>query len=244
MSKKLRGLLVPVIAAAAFGAVPAVVQAEPQFKVNGIVPLGHANVTQWGILKMKSPFWGTITCKVIVGAPVWDEATEGKPVHGVSAYEGWEPFVCSMPECLKGTAFISAETAVKLIVRENTHKELVYEAKRGESSLPWPARAVSETEAVGVHMGNTEKLPEQPVKFLVNCPGEGFEVPYEGTLQPHYVNGSRNGLKPSHMVFESSERTGYLKTPDICGGECAMSELDIEGELTTLGTQQQLITAE
>jgi hypothetical protein len=151
-----------------------------------------------------------------------------------------------MPECLKGAAFISAETAVKLIVRENTLKELVPEAKRGESSLPWPAHTVTTPEATtALKMGNTEKLPAQPVKFLVNCPGEGFEVPYEGTLQPHMINGTKNGLKPSHLVFESSEKTGFLKTPDICGGECSMADLTVEGEVTMLGTaSQQLVTAE
>jgi hypothetical protein len=246
MSKKLRGLLVPMLAAAACVAVPAVAQAEPEFHVNGLVQSTvHQNATQFGTLTMKSPFWGTITCKVIIGAPVWNEATEALPVHGLEAYEGWEPFVCSMPECLKGKAFISAEGAVKLEETENLKKEKIFKAIRGSSSLPWPARLVSLPEStVGLHMGNTEKLPEQPVKFLVNCPGEGFEVPYEGTLQPRLVNGTKNGLKPSHLRFENSEKTGFLITPDICGGECAMADMTVEGEVTMLGTGQQLITGE
>jgi hypothetical protein len=214
----------------------------PRFYINGLLAgASKQNVVQFGTITMKSPFWGTIECHVLVGAPVWNE-TE----RGAASIEGWETYGCKMPECLKGTAFISAENAVKLIVRENTHKELVPEAYRGESSLPWPGRLVSMPEsAVGFHMGNTEKLPVQPVKFLVNCPGEGFEVPYEGTLQPHMINGARNGLKPSHLVFESSEKTGFLKTPDICGGECSMADLTVEGEVTMLGTSsQQLLTAE
>jgi hypothetical protein len=241
MSKKLRGLLVPVLAAAACCAVPAVAQAEPEWHVNGILATAtHQNATQWGTLTMKSTFWGTITCKVIIGAPIWNEG--GK---GMAAFEGWEPFVCSMPECLKGKAFISAETAVKLEETENARKEHILRAKRGESSLPWPAHAVAMPESTfGFHMGNTEKLPEQPVKFLVNCPGEIFEVPYEGTLQPKLVNGSKNGLKPTHLRFENSEKTGYLITPDICGGECSMADLTVEGEVTMLGTSQQLIAAE
>jgi hypothetical protein len=246
MSNKLRGLLVAMLAAAACVAVSAVAQAEPQFHVNGVAQsTAHQNVTQFGELKMKSLFWGSITCKVIIGAPVWNEATEGLPVHGIESYEGWEPFVCSMPECLKGKAFISAEGAVKLEETENLKHEKIFKAVRGASSLPWPARTVPEPEStVGLHMGNTEKLPLQPVKFLVNCPGEGFEVPYEGTLKPHLVNGTKNGLKPSHLRFETSEKTGFLITPDICGGECAMANLTVEGEVTMLGTGQQLITAE
>jgi hypothetical protein len=242
MSKKLRGLLVPVLAAAAFGAVPAFAQAEPQFFVNGKVQgASHQNATEWGTLTLKSPFWGKITCKVIVGAPVWNETTKG-----LGATEGWEPFVCSMPECLKGSSFISAENAVKLVERINEKKETIKEAVRGSSSLPWPSRLVPLAEStVGLHLGNTEKTPIEPVKFLVNCPGEGFEVPYEGTLQPRMVNGTKNGLKPSHLIFEGEGgKTGYLITPDICGGECSMANVTVEGELTILGTTQQLITAE
>jgi hypothetical protein len=58
------------------------------------------------------------------------------------------------------------------------------------------------------------------------------------------INGTKNGLKPSHLVFESSEKTGFLITPVICGGECAMADLTVGGELTMLGTaSQQLVTA-
>jgi hypothetical protein len=86
---------------------------------------------------------------------------------------------------------------------------------------------------------------ESGLKFLVNCPGEKFEVPYEGTLEPRLINGSHNGLRPSHLEFEEGGKTGFLKTPDICGGECAMADLFIKGELTLLGARgQELITAE
>jgi hypothetical protein len=135
---------------------------------------------------------------------------------------------------------------VKLEERLNNKNEQTLKAVRGTSSLPWPAHTVTTPEATtALKMGNTEKLPERPVKFLVNCPGEGFEVPYEGTLQPRMVDGTKNGLKPSHLHFEGSEGSRHLITPDICGGECAMADLSVEGEVTMLGTTtQQLVTAE
>ena len=65
------------------------------------------------------------------------------------------------------------------------------------------------------------------------------------TLEPRIVNGSKNGLKPSHLEFEGSGgKTGHLITPDICGGTCEQADLFLSGSLTTLGTSQQLITAE
>src|SRR5262245_33166001 len=112
MSKKLRGLLVPMLAAAVLGAVPALAQAEPKWHINGV--LGgpeHVNVTEWGVLTMKSPLWGEITCKVVIGAPVWNE---GPFTEKEGKYEGFEPFVCHATQ-LKGKTFISAENAVKLV---------------------------------------------------------------------------------------------------------------------------------
>jgi hypothetical protein len=244
LSKKLSSFLVVMLAAVAFGAIPAVALAELQFMVNG-KPAGttHTNVTQWGTLKMKSPFWGEMTCKVIVGAPVWNES--GKPL---AAYEGWEPFVCQAPELERkpGKVFVTAETAVQLIERENTHKEKIYEAKRGGATLPWPAFPLTTSEGTkALHIGNTEKLPVEPLKFIVDAPAELFEVPYEGTLQPRWINGTKNGLKASRLEFEGEGgKTGHLISPAIFGGKEPEALLYIQGELTMLGSGQQLITAE
>lgn len=246
MSKKLSSFLVAILATVAFGAVAAVSQAELRFSLNGkLAGNVHENVTQWGTLTMKSPFWGEITCKVILGAPVWNEATEGRPERGIAAYEGWEPFVCHATR-LKGKTFITAETAVQLIERENTHHEKVYEAKRGAPTMPWPTEPRTTPEATTVfHMGNTEKLPVEPMKIIVNAPEELFEVPYAGTLAPRWINGTKNGLKPTRIEFEGeSGKTGFLITPDICGGNCSMANLYLKGELSLLGAKQQLVTVE
>jgi hypothetical protein len=245
MSKKLRGLLVPMLAVAAVCAVPAVAQAEPKWHVNGtLIGPEKINVTEWGTLTMKSPLWGEISCKVLAGAPVWNEGPLATEKEG--AWEGLEPFVCHASK-LRGKTFISAENAVKLVERVNTKGETVFEAVRGASSLPWPSEPVTVEGKTRMKILGPRGA-ETGLKFLINAPeetGGPFEVPYEGTLEPRLVNGTKNGLKPSHLEFEGEGgKTGFLKTPDICGGECAMSDLYIKGELLLLGSMQQLVTAE
>jgi hypothetical protein len=233
MSIKLLKGLAPILAVAALAVAPAVAQAEPQFLVNGkLAGASHQNVTEFGNVTFTSPIFGEFTCKIIVGAPIWNEL--GK---GLAAYEGWEPFLCTKGGCTNGLAFVTAENAVKLVERENTKKEIVFEAVRGPSSLPWPAEATVKEERTSL------RIPH--LRFLLNCPAEGFEAPYEGELSPHVVNGAKSGLKPSHLEFEGAGgKTGHLNTLLVCGGECAESELNVKGELFLVGTGQQLITAE
>jgi alpha-tubulin suppressor-like RCC1 family protein len=212
-----------------------------RFYLNGVLAgASTQNVVQFGTITMKSPFWGEIKCNLLVGAPVWNE-TE----RGLASVDGWESWGCHATE-LRGKTFVTAETAVQLIERENTAKVRIPEAHRGEKTLPWPAHAVTTPEATSaLKIGNTEKLPLEPVKFLVSAPEELFEVPYEGTLEPRIVNGTKNGLKPSHLEFEGEGgKTGFLKSPAIFGGKEPEADLFIKGELTLLGTSQQLVGAE
>jgi hypothetical protein len=227
-----------VAALAAFSITPAAAQATPQFHINGMLAgATPQNVVQFGTITMKSPFWGEIKCNVLVGAPVSNESEKG-----VAPVQGWETSDCRMPECLRGSAsFVMAEGAVKLVEPLPGHPP---EAVRGEKTLPWPAELVTSEKGTKLKIRGPEGVI-QGLKVLVNCPGEGFEVPYEGTLEPNMINGSTNGLHPSHLEFEGSGgKTGHLVTPDICGGECTQAELSVSGSLTILGTMQQLITAE
>jgi hypothetical protein len=237
--KRLLIALASVAVLAAFSMTPVAAQATPRFYVNGVLAgANKQNVVQFGTITMKSPFLGEIKCNLLVAAPVGNESEKG-----VASIDAWETWGCHMPECLRGPAFVMAEDAVKLIepVKGNPPK-----ATRGETALPWPAQAVTTPEATtALQMGNTEKLPLEPVKFLVSCPGELFEVAYEGALEPRIVNGTKNGLKPSHLEFQGEGgKTGFLKSPDILGGKEPQADLFIKGELTQLGTGQQLITAE
>jgi hypothetical protein len=236
--KRLLITLASVAVLAAFSVTPVAAQAGPLWRMNGVLstPKQIENVVQFGTITMKSPFWGEIKCNVLVGAPVSNESE-----RGVAPVAGWETWSCHMPECLKGSASVIAENPVGLIERGIRPPE----AQRGERTVPWPAELSAPEGRTALRMGNTEKLPLEPVKFWVNCPAERFEAPYEGTLAPHIVDGTKNGLKPSHLEFEGEGgKTGFLKTPDICGGQCSMANLYVKGELTLLGTGQQLITAE
>jgi hypothetical protein len=226
-----------VAALAAFSVTPALAQATPQFHINGVrVGASKQNVVQLGTITMKSPFWGELKCNVLVGAAVGNESEKG-----VASVDGWEAWGCHATE-LRGKTFITAETPVNLIEPVKGPPE----AKRGERTLPWPAQTVTTPEATtALKIGDTEKLPLEPVKFVVNAPEELFEVPYEGTLEPRIVNGTKNGLKPSHLEFEGEGgKTGFLKSPAIFGGKEPQADLFIKGELTLLGTGQQLVTAE
>jgi hypothetical protein len=83
------------------------------------------------------------------------------------------------------------------------------------------------------------------IKLTVVCPKEGFELQFEGALEPRVVTGSKNGLHPSALSFEGEGgKTGHLLALDICGGECAEADLSFSGELTMVGTMEQLVTAE
>ena len=79
---------------------------------------------------------------------------------------------------------------------------------------------------------------------------QGLVVAYSGNLEPLLVTGIKNGLSPSHLVFEGKGgRTGYLSSgacleePPVCYGEGG-SELYVSGELTTIGMSEELVTAE
>jgi hypothetical protein len=221
----------------------------PRFYVNGtlagsgpVAGAGETNVVQFGTITMKSPFLGEIKCQALVGAPVSNESE-----RGVAPVDGWETWNCRMPDCLKGSASVTAAKPLQLIQYENPKKEIVIEVIRPEprTTLPWSAEMTERERLKLFRMGSTEKQPPAPVKFWVDCPGEGLEVPYEGELAPIVHNGTKNGLKPSQMEFEGNGgRTGHLLTPDICGGECEQADLFLSGQLTILGTMQQLITAE
>lgn len=238
MSKKLRRGLAGVLAIAALVVVPAVAQATPKFYVNGVLA-GEAKsgVTQFGKLVMSNSFAGEFTCTILVGVPVWNEGGVG---HAV--FEGWEPYLCShkagsaVKEC--PGAFVTAENAIELSEKENSKSEKEYAAIRGTSSLPWQGE-------VGEPESGVRSLTYTNIRILFNCPSQGLELPFEGTLEPHLVNGAKNGLHPSHLKYEGKGgKTGHLTTFDL-PEKNEENVLNVSGELTLLGSGgQELITAE
>src|SRR5262249_21898262 len=74
--------------------------------------------------------------------------------------------------------------------------EKVKVPRRGPSSLPWSGEMFTSAETE-----KTRRLKLERVGLTLVMPCIGGEVFFEGTLEPEYVNGSTNGLKPSHLEF-------------------------------------------
>jgi hypothetical protein len=254
--KRLQGLVAALVVAVPLAA-PTVASATPQWLLNGVLAgPTKQNVTQFGTLTLQSKFFGEFKCKIIAGAPVWNES--GKGFNAVEAWQqagmpsGGMPSqpllavstpispagpVCSYtgegPGC-KQQAFVTDEAEPELI--ENS--EIVFHPGRAKRTVPWPGELFETTE-------KTTSLNMHKIKIYLDCPTEGLEVVYEGNLEPRVVNGVRNGMSPSKLVFEGQGgKTSYLVTCDLEGCvENERTELFVSGELTMLGTSQELISA-
>jgi hypothetical protein len=137
--------------------------------------------------------------------------------RGNSNTEGYTTYSCSSePEC-QG-AFLTAEPPLE-------------SGKRAGSNLPWAGE-----------LGEVEKETRLDfnIRLTLVAPCKTVEVPYEGILRPKFNNGTTNGLHPSHVVFEGKGgKTGSLTSPTLA----TEKEGYLSGELTTSGTNIQLITA-
>jgi len=202
--------------------------AAPRWFLNGnLAGASGQSIVQLGTITLENKLLGEIKCKVIAGLKAGNESEKG-----VAAVEGWEAYDCSAPEC-PGRVLLTPEEVPE------KGKEKETPGARQPRSLPWPAELIS-SEA-GKAALNLRKM-----KLWIVCPRELLEVPFTGNLEPRLQNGLGNGLSPSHLLFEGKGgHTGFLISPDIAGGaEVEESELFFSGELTTIGTSQELITAE
>jgi hypothetical protein len=234
LARKRFQVLMVVLAAAGALALPAGAHATPRWFVNGMLsgPARH-NVTAYGTLTMDNKLYGVWKCDTLAGLTAGNETEKG-----VATVEAWKPFNCSTPECRHPR--VVTERPPELIERENSKKEVEYPPPPPPvQSLPWPAELI--TSQTG-----KPALKMRKMRITLVCEEEGFELPFTGYLEPPIVNGAKNGMNPSHIVFEGKGGlTSYLVSPYIEGGlETENSELFFSGELTTLGTGEELITAE
>jgi hypothetical protein len=214
-------------------AAPAVASASPRWFINDTLagPVMQ-NVVAVGSLTLDFPFVGEWKCGVLAGVPVRNEGG-----NGLASVESWSQYDCSTASC-PGAAYVTTEAPVELLEKEiikGSEKEVEYSAKRAPRSLPWPAETAAPEAGVS-------RLAISRIGVTLECPAEAYAVKFVGGLEPRIVNGAKNGLNPSHLVFEGKGgKTGSL---ECANGLCDEVGLFLSGELTILGTREELITAE
>ena len=219
--------LAPVLAAAALLIPPVAADAANQrWFINGVVAeTQHSGVIDWGTLSVENHFLGKLQCTTVSSGAVWNEGETGFGATALTTIGA----CTSEPTPCEG-AFLAAEGPLELIKGA---------PKRGKSSLPWQEEVFREESG--------EKLRHvkiKEVKLTLVMPCLNLELPFEGTLEPIYRDGDRNGLSPSRLVFQGKGgTTSFLTTKALGTGE-EENALHFVGEVAQDGTSVQLITAE
>jgi hypothetical protein len=103
--------------------------------------------------------------------------------------------------------------------------------------LPWQAEGTEKLETELF-----KRVSISGVKLTVVAPCFAAEIPFEGTLEPTVINGSRNGLKPSRLVFEPIGGKRLSLTTKDLGTEKELNSLFVSGEVKDNGESVQLMT--
>jgi hypothetical protein len=256
------------LAVGAVVAVPAAQAAVPPIKA---FPKFFSNGLKMGLTPKPSIAYGTITlhnnivvgnltCNNVFAGRAHNETTEGTE-KGFLNTVGYMTFECKSQETCKVTntkgeevegiyATAEAPPSVKGTEIHNT----------GITSLPWTGelieRETEKTQVLTKHVKIWIVLPPLSVGRGEGCAGtelefedrEGAIEKEEGfELAPIWVNGSRNGLKPSHGEFHGEEgktekgfpQTGMLNSPQVGPGSVTSTNLTIQGA----GGASELLTA-
>jgi hypothetical protein len=214
---------------------PASAQAG-RFYINGVRATSkHEPNVFYGKIELQNKGLGNIKCENLASGNIWNETTEGTE-KGVGISEGYTTYGCtSEPNvCPEGGIFATAEEPVFVTEKEIGGKK-THVAERGKSTLPWSGQVVEEE--------GTEKLTKirtHGIKVTIAVPCLGLEVPFEGALEPISINGIKNGLAPSHLVFQGKGgKTGVLKTKFFGSGEDEFGYTI--GEVASVGEHVELI---
>jgi hypothetical protein len=238
MSKKKILTTVASLLATASLVIPATAaQASVEWHANGVVvgttPVG---TTLWGNLEAQNSVFGNVKCHVIGTLPVWNEGGLAKVAVELLATGSCtsEPTPCP-------GVFLTAEAPVEAILRETTKREKVAEAKRGPMSLPWHGEGTEKQEGAELVKG----VSISGVKLTMVVPCFSTEVQFEGTLELPAFNGTKNGLKPMHMIINDLKRrpTECLASKTL-STEKENNILCLVGEVKDVGESMQLITLE
>lgn len=246
---------------------PAVQAAVPETKAFPKVFINGRKLTTvrepaiaFGGITLHNTTLGDLTCENMVAGVAFNEKTEGTE-KGFENTTGYTTFNCkaAVPCKVKNTK--GEEVEGIYATAESPPEPAGTEAHAtGVSSLPWTGEVIERE--TGVRQILTHK-----VKVWIVVPPAtvgkgnclGLELPFEdqeGTtekengyeLAPVTVNGSRNGLKPSHGEFlgetglteKGFPETGRLKSPAVGDGFTTAPKLISGG----LKGAWELVTAE
>jgi hypothetical protein len=223
--RRLQGLA-PALTVAMLLAAPAVASATPRWLINyRLAEAKHEGLVSYGTLALENHFLGKITCQALTAGSVWNQSERGE-----AQTEGFATYACATELMCHGT-FAVAEEPLE-VKKEGEGKKP--QAVRGPSGLPWYEEL---TEKEGQR---TLKINRALLTTVVPC--LSLEVPFEGALEPVYVNGAGNGLSASRLQFKGGKCPCLTTTKLGSGNE--ENILHLSGELTNIGVNVQLITAE
>jgi hypothetical protein len=266
-TKRLIGLA-PVLAVAALVAMPGVAQAAPRVFINGApATTKHEPGFSFGKITLKNSEIKELTCENFAATTAWNEVKEGteRGFEETTGYGTWECKAALKCETTnengakKEATFASAEGPPSLAPTEKTKAR-----RSGNTSLPWTGELIEKEKQNYVLTHNVKVWIVIPLDKSLGGPGEGngceliggnellFEDQSGATekeigdeLAPKTVNGTKNGLFPSHGIFagEKTEKDGAFETGRL------VSKLFgpgfTSGELVSAGsTDFELVTAQ
>ena len=234
-TKKLPMAFAPALVVAALAMMlPAIAQASPKFLINGVAAgAKHEAIIQYGPITLENHFLGKIKCQNLASGNIWNESEKG-----LGNTEGYTTYSCTSEPLACAGVFATAEKPVEVTERiVASEKKKV--AQRGATDLPWEGEAVEEEGGEKL-----KKIKTHGIRVTVVVPCLTMEVPFEGVLEPISINGIKNGLFPSHLVFQGKGgKTGFLTTTAL-GTKEENNIGYVIGEISTVGSNVELITME
>jgi hypothetical protein len=189
MSKKLYGVLLPILAVVAFASISGAAQAAPHWSVNGTkIPFRNTPkvpvVTSGTLTLANAALGGTITCRVIDAGNIWNPTGEGNGLDEINAFTNYECSVAPATVCEAGLAVTA-------------------------SGLPWATELFVDAEGV-------IRDRVKGVKVTVTCTKPVVSLLFEGELTPKWVNGT-SVAKASFIEFDA--KSGHLTNGTVGEGK-------------------------
>jgi hypothetical protein len=235
MSRKLLIGVAPVLAIAVVVAISAAAQASPQWFFNGKrLGSGHQPVIAVGEQTVTNETLGALTCTTAGLASIFNESEKGVEITEGGGYAHCK---AQVPCKVKNTRGEEAE-GISLTFEAPPTVVGTEGVRTGISSLPWTGELTEKEPGVRQVLTHHVKiwviLPPPGAGTGQGCigasiPFEDQEGPTEkkegDELAPIFINGSKNGLHPSHGEFLGEEgktekgfpKTGRLISPALAG---------------------------